>query len=110
MNLWEKPLALYLFTSSARTRRLFEQYTSSGAVVHDTGLIHVAATGPPFGSVGAGGIGAHHGVYSWRAPPFVSRNDLYTSPARVRRPALPEGLVGTRRVMARSKERHSPTQ
>ncbi|MFD9379191.1 hypothetical protein ACFWBH_27265 [Streptomyces sp. NPDC059999] len=67
MNRGEKPLALYVFTSSARTRRLFEQCTSSGAVVHDAGLIHVAATGLPFGSVGAGGIGAHHGVYSWRA-------------------------------------------
>ncbi|MGW6832756.1 aldehyde dehydrogenase family protein [Streptomyces sp. NPDC054949] len=67
INGWDKPLALYVFTSSARTRRLFEQHTSSGAVVHDAGLIHVAATGLPFGGVGASGIGAYHGVYSWRA-------------------------------------------
>ncbi|MFE3991493.1 aldehyde dehydrogenase family protein [Streptomyces goshikiensis] len=67
INSWDKPLALYVFTSSARTRRLFEQQTSSGAVVHDAGLIHVAATGLPFGGVGASGIGSYHGVYSWRA-------------------------------------------
>ncbi|MFD4636996.1 aldehyde dehydrogenase family protein [Lentzea sp. NPDC058436] len=63
---WDKPLALYVFTSSARTRRLFEQRTSSGAVVHDAGLIHVAAAGLPFGGVGASGMGAYHGSYSWR--------------------------------------------
>ncbi|MFJ5986995.1 aldehyde dehydrogenase family protein [Lentzea sp. NPDC092896] len=67
VNDWDKPLALYVFSSSARTRRLFEQRTSSGAVVHDAGLIHVAATGLPFGGVGASGIGAYHGPYSWRA-------------------------------------------
>ncbi|MFF4322825.1 aldehyde dehydrogenase family protein [Streptomyces sp. NPDC001568] len=67
INNWDKPLALYVFTSSARTRRLFEQRTSSGAVVHDAGLIHVAAAGLPFGGVGASGIGAYHGVHSWRA-------------------------------------------
>ncbi len=63
---WDKPLALYVFSSSARTRRLFERRTSSGAVVHDAGLIHVAATGLPFGGVGASGIGAYHGEASWR--------------------------------------------
>ncbi|WP_439657481.1 aldehyde dehydrogenase family protein [Lentzea sp. HUAS TT2] len=67
VNNWDKPLALYVFTSSARTRRLFEQRTSSGAVVHDAGLIHVAASGLPFGGVGASGIGAYHGHHSWRA-------------------------------------------
>ncbi|MGW3861755.1 aldehyde dehydrogenase family protein [Streptomyces sp. NPDC005047] len=66
INAWDKPLALYVFTSSARTRRLFEEHTSSGAVVHDAGLIHVAATGLPFGGVGASGMGAYHGAYSWR--------------------------------------------
>ncbi len=56
INRGDKPLALYVFTSSARTRRLFEQHTSSGAVVHDASLVHVAATGLPFGGVGASGM------------------------------------------------------
>ncbi|MFJ1590024.1 aldehyde dehydrogenase family protein [Kitasatospora albolonga] len=67
VNGWDKPLALYVFSSSARTRRLFEQHTSSGAVAHGAGLVHVAATGLPFGGVGASGMGAYHGVHSWRA-------------------------------------------
>lgn len=65
INSWDKPLALYVFSDSA-TRRLFERHTSSGAVVHDAGLIHVAANGLPFGGVGASGMGAYHGSYSWR--------------------------------------------
>ncbi|KOU55264.1 aldehyde dehydrogenase [Streptomyces sp. WM4235] len=67
INGWDKPLALYVFTSSARTRRLFEQKTSSGAVVQNAGLVHVASTGLPFGGVGASGMGAYHGIYSWRS-------------------------------------------
>ncbi|MFD7082202.1 aldehyde dehydrogenase family protein [Streptomyces sp. NPDC059918] len=67
INRWDKPLALYVFTSSARTRRMFEQRTSSGAVVHNAGLIHVAATSLPFGGVGASGMGSYHGTYSWRS-------------------------------------------
>ncbi|MEV6717462.1 aldehyde dehydrogenase family protein [Lentzea sp. NPDC051208] len=67
VNAWDKPLALYVFTSSSRTRRLFEQRTSSGAVVHDAGLIHVVVSGLPFGGVGASGMGAYHGHYSWNA-------------------------------------------
>lgn len=65
INSWDKPLALYVFTSSAQTRQLFEQHTSSGAVVHNAALIHVAAATLPFGGVGASGTGAYHGEHSW---------------------------------------------
>ncbi|MGW8768391.1 aldehyde dehydrogenase family protein [Streptomyces sp. NPDC055815] len=67
INAWDKPLALYVFTSSTDTRRLFERNTSSGAVVHDAGLVHVATTGLPFGGIGGSGMGAYHGTYSWRS-------------------------------------------
>ncbi|MCH5671488.1 aldehyde dehydrogenase family protein [Streptomyces gilvus] len=67
INDWDKPLALYVFSSSPRIRRLFEQSTSSGAVVHNAALVHVAATGLPFGGVGPSGMGAYHGSYSWRS-------------------------------------------
>ncbi|GAB1692359.1 aldehyde dehydrogenase family protein [Krasilnikovia sp. M28-CT-15] len=67
INAWDKPLALYVFTSSPRIRRLFEQHTSSGAVVHNAALVHAAASGLPFGGVGPSGIGAYHGLYSWRS-------------------------------------------
>lgn len=66
INSWDKPLALYVFTSSPEIRRLFEHETSSGAIVHNAGIIHVSAGGLPFGGVGASGMGSYHGVYSWR--------------------------------------------
>ncbi|WP_406859130.1 aldehyde dehydrogenase family protein [Streptomyces sp. HUAS MG47] len=78
VNSWDKPLALYVFTSSSRTRRLFEQGTSSGAVVHDAGLVHVAAAGLPFGGVGPSGMGAYHGAYSWRS--FTHLKPVLTKP------------------------------
>ncbi|ABP52563.1 aldehyde dehydrogenase family protein [Salinispora tropica] len=66
INGWDKPLALYVFSSAPGIRRLFEEETSSGAVVYNAALIHAAATGLPFGGVGASGMGAYHGSYSWR--------------------------------------------
>lgn len=65
INATEKPLALYVFSGSARVRRLFEERTSSGALVHDAAIIHVGAPTLPFGGVGGSGMGAYHGAYSW---------------------------------------------
>ncbi|MGH2670130.1 MAG: aldehyde dehydrogenase family protein, partial [bacterium] len=75
---WDKPLALYVFSSSRRIRRLFEQRTSSGAVVHNAGLIHVGAHELPFGGVGASGMGAYHGSHSWRT--FSHDKPVLTKP------------------------------
>lgn len=94
VNGWDKPLALYVFSSSARTRRLFEQRTSSGAVVHGAGLVHAAATGLPFGGVGASGIGAYHGVHSWRAFTHlkpVLRKPLAPDTLRLAQPPFTDG-------------------
>lgn len=66
INSWDKPLALYVFSSSRSTRRLFERRTSSGAVVNDAALIHVGAGTLPFGGVGASGMGQYHGEASIR--------------------------------------------
>lgn len=89
VNRWDKPLALYVFTSSARTRRLFERRTSSGAVVHNAGLIHVAASDLPFGGVGPSGMGAYHGIHSWRS--FSHLKPVLHKPLRpdTMRPAQP---------------------
>ncbi|PWV71016.1 aldehyde dehydrogenase (NAD+) [Nocardia neocaledoniensis] len=80
INRWEKPLALYVFSDSPQTRRLFEEQTSSGAVVHNAAIIHVAATEIPFGGIGASGMGAYHGEYSWRA--FSHEKPVVTKPLR----------------------------
>jgi aldehyde dehydrogenase (NAD+) len=78
VNGWDKPLALYVFSSSRRIRRLFEQRTSSGAVVHNAGLIHIGAHELPFGGVGASGMGAYHGSHSWRT--FSHDKPVLTKP------------------------------
>lgn len=56
-----RPLACYLFTSSAENeRRLLSRLHFGGGCVNDT-VIHLAVTGLPFGGVGDSGMGAYHG-------------------------------------------------
>ena len=61
INGWDKPLALYVFSASRRTRQRFETSTSSGAIINGAGLIHVGTGTLPFGGVGPSGMGAYHG-------------------------------------------------
>ncbi|WIY81816.1 aldehyde dehydrogenase family protein [Propionimicrobium sp. PCR01-08-3] len=77
---FEKPLAMYVFSGSRRTRRLFERATSSGAMVHGAGLVQLAASGLPFGGVGGSGMGAYHGEYSFKA--FSHAKPVLTKPLR----------------------------
>jgi aldehyde dehydrogenase (NAD+) len=60
----EKPLALYVFTSSNRVRQRFTRDTSSGALAFNVPLAHLAVPGLPFGGVSASGTGAYHGEHS----------------------------------------------
>ena len=62
----DKPLALYVFTSSATTRRRILTETSSGAVGFGVPAAHLAVAGLPFGGVGESGAGAYHGERSLR--------------------------------------------
>lgn len=80
VNGWDKPLALYVFSASVETRTLFERNTSSGAVVHNAGIVHAGSTGLPFGGIGASGIGAYHGVHSWRT--FTHLKPVLTKPLK----------------------------
>ena len=65
----EKPLALYLFTSSKATeRRVFDTLSFGGGCVNDT-IIHLATPHMGFGGVGASGMGAYHGKKSFE--PFT---------------------------------------
>ncbi|WP_251856763.1 aldehyde dehydrogenase family protein [Herbiconiux sp. L3-i23] len=57
----DKPLALYVFSDDAETRRRFVTRTSSGAIVFDAAVIHLSVPGLPFGGVGASGMGGYHG-------------------------------------------------
>jgi aldehyde dehydrogenase (NAD+) len=67
VNARAKPLALYVFSSNAKTSESVLQRTSSGgALVNDT-IIHIANQALPFGGVGDSGMGAYHGHASFVA-------------------------------------------
>lgn len=61
----DKPLALYLFTNSKETEeRVIPAISSGGVCVNDV-LTHIVPPSLPFGGVGASGMGAYHGEYSF---------------------------------------------
>ncbi|GAA0627777.1 aldehyde dehydrogenase family protein [Kutzneria viridogrisea] len=59
-----KPLALYAFTKSDRTRERLQQETSSGALSFELTVSHLRVSDLPFGGVGESGMGRYHGLYS----------------------------------------------
>lgn len=61
----EKPLALYYFGENNKMQQQIMQYLSfGGGCINDT-LYHLANPYLPFGGVGASGMGAYHGKYSF---------------------------------------------
>lgn len=64
INERDKPLALYAFTDSARTKQRLTEETSSGALTFGLPVSHLAVPELPFGGVGESGMGRYHGEYS----------------------------------------------
>jgi aldehyde dehydrogenase (NAD+) len=64
INERDKPLALYAFTASERTKRRLTEETSSGALSFGLPVSHLAMPELPFGGVGESGMGRYHGAYS----------------------------------------------
>lgn len=65
VKMQEKPLALYYFGENENTQQQIMQYLSfGGGSINDT-LYHLANPHLPFGGVGASGMGAYHGKYSF---------------------------------------------
>jgi aldehyde dehydrogenase (NAD+) len=60
----DKPLALYVFSESERTRARIAAETSSGGLGHGLPLAHLTVSDLPFGGVGESGMGSYHGRYS----------------------------------------------
>src|SRR5579875_3884870 len=52
----DKPLALYVFTGGAASRRAWTTGTSSGALAFDVPVVHLSVPGIPFGGVGESGV------------------------------------------------------
>ena len=62
---YEKPLALYVFsTNSGFSNKIINDFSFGGGCVNDT-MIHFANKRLPFGGVGHSGIGAYHGKRSF---------------------------------------------
>lgn len=60
----DKPLALYAFTASKRTKRRLVAETSSGGLAFGVPTAQLAVPGLPFGGVGESGMGRYHGSHS----------------------------------------------
>ncbi|HEY6880298.1 MAG TPA: aldehyde dehydrogenase family protein [Polyangiales bacterium] len=65
INARPKPLALYVFSSNDAVQDQVIAQTSSGGVVVNHAVQHLAVQGLPFGGVGESGMGAYHGKHSF---------------------------------------------
>ena len=65
ISVYEKPLALYVFSSNNQfINRMIENQSFGGGTINDT-TIHFANHRLPFGGVGFSGVGAYHGKHSF---------------------------------------------
>lgn len=86
INAGEKPLALYVFTKSEKTKeRVLSETSSGGVCVNDT-VLHVANGELPFGGVGESGYGAYHGQTGFET--FSHKKAVFHRPAWFRDPSL----------------------
>lgn len=66
VNARPKPLALYIFSNNKAFIQRVKAQTSSGGVVVNDLLLHVAVDNLPFGGVGESGMGNYHGFASFK--------------------------------------------
>jgi aldehyde dehydrogenase (NAD+) len=81
INSGEKPLAVYIFTTSRRKWKKVLNGTSSGACLMNDVLLHIANKNLPFGGVGESGTGRYHGRESFRA--FSNQKAVMMSSPRI---------------------------
>ncbi|XP_073812789.1 aldehyde dehydrogenase type III isoform X5 [Musca autumnalis] len=65
INSREKPLALYVFSSSKKVVELFRDKTTSGGYCSNDVIMHCGVDTLPFGGVGFSGMGSYHGKYTF---------------------------------------------
>ena len=82
----DKPLALYLFTSSDETVEHVLANTSSGGVCVNDAITHLLIPTLPFGGVGDSGYGAYKG--RWGFETFTHRKSVYRRPSWVLDPPV----------------------
>jgi coniferyl-aldehyde dehydrogenase len=76
VNARPRPLALYYFGSDDADQRKVLTGTTSGGVMINGTIMHVALDDLPFGGVGASGIGAYHGIEGFKR--FSHAKGIYT--------------------------------
>jgi len=86
VNGHDKPLALYVFSSSSRTADAVLRRTSSGGACVNEVMSHVLAPALPFGGVGPSGFGAYHG--RWGFEQFSHRKGVMVRPTWMELPIL----------------------
>ena len=63
----EKPLALYIFSNNRKNiGKVHDSISFGGGCVNDT-VVHLTASGLPFGGIGNSGMGSYHGKRSFEA-------------------------------------------
>lgn len=78
VNAKDRPLALYVYSTSKKTaRRVLEGTISGGAVVNNT-MLHYSVEDLPFGGVGASGYGAYHGEAGFET--FTHARSVFEAP------------------------------
>jgi len=82
----DKPLALYVFSSSKTTVDRVLAGTSSGSVGVNLTVQQVAVPDLPFGGVGGSGMGAYHGRQGFET--FSHRKAVLSKPTRLDPPVL----------------------
>lgn len=60
-----KPLAAYLFTNNEQLKKDYVEKISSGGMLINDAVVHVATRGLPFGGVEESGMGSYHGKFSF---------------------------------------------
>jgi coniferyl-aldehyde dehydrogenase len=78
INARDRPLALYLFSDTRRSRERALSNTIAGGVTVNGCLTHFAQEAQPFGGVGASGTGSYHGVHGFRT--FSKQTAVYYEP------------------------------
>jgi len=65
MNSRDKPLASYIFSGNKNLAKRIINSTSSGSTCVNDVIFQAAPLNVPFGGVGASGLGAYHGKFSF---------------------------------------------